>query len=95
MLSSLDVDVLALFGEKDLNINWRKVRTLYEETIGSNPNATLRTKAFANADHSLNRTETGSMREMRKNWELIEQPKIEGYYDVQTEWLEEFVLDEE
>jgi len=94
MLSSLDVDVLALFGEKDLSINWRKVRTLYEETIGQNSNATLRIKAFADADHSLNKTETGSMREMRKNWELIEQPRIEGYYDVQTEWLQEFVLDE-
>ena len=34
------------------------------------------------------------MKEMRKNWELIEQPKIEGYYDIQTEWLQEFVLDE-
>ena len=94
MLSSLDVDVLALFGEKDLSINWRKVRTLYENTIGQNPNATLRIKAFEDADHSLNKTETGSMREMRKNWELIEQPRIDGYYDVQTEWLQEFVLDE-
>lgn len=94
MLSSLDVDVLALFGEKDLNINWRKVRTLYQDTIGQNPDATLRIKAFADADHSLNQTETGSMKEMRKNWQLIEQPRIEGYYDVQTEWLQEFVLDE-
>ncbi|MEL6688588.1 MAG: alpha/beta hydrolase [Pseudomonadota bacterium] len=84
MLSQLDVDVLALFGERDLNINWRKVRALYSETIGNNPNATLAIEEFANADHNLNQSETGSLKEMTNQ---TPKTKVEGYYATQTDWL--------
>lgn len=34
ILSGLSIDVLALFGEKDTNVNWHNTKQLYESTIG-------------------------------------------------------------
>ena len=90
MLSSLDIDVLALFGEKDLNINWRKTRDLYVSTIGANPDATLKIESFADADHALNVSETGSLKEMAAS---PERKKTARYYEAQLTWLQEHVLD--
>ena len=89
MLSQLDVDTLAVFGEKDLNIDWRKTRRFYLETLGQNPNATLEIAWFEDADHNLNVSETGSIREMQS---MTGPQKSEGYYDVQIDWLESTVL---
>lgn len=90
MLSGLDVDVLALFGERDLNIDWRKVRALYGATIGENPDASLTVREFADANHNIDLAETGSLSEMET---MSERVKADGYYDVQVEWLKENVLD--
>ena len=88
-LRAVDADVLALFGEKDLNVDWRKTLALYEETIGTNPGASLTTKTFPDADHNLNIAETGSLQEMMT---MISRQKSEGYYDLHIEWLEDHVL---
>ncbi len=89
MLSSLDIDVLALFGEKDLNVNWRKTRDLYTTTIGENPNASLFVRTFPDADHALNVAETGSMKEMQA---MSTRTKTQDYFEVQTRWLQEHAL---
>lgn len=89
MLASLDVDVLAIFGAKDLNVDWRKTRALYEATIGQNPEASLAVEVFADADHALNVAETGSIREMRAN---AAPRKSDGYYATQIAWLERHVV---
>jgi len=89
MLSSLNVDVLAIFGEKDLNVDWRKTQTFYRDTIGQNANATLTLQSFADADHNLNIAETGSLREMQS---MTAPVKAEGYYETTLNWLDEFVL---
>lgn len=89
MLSSLEVDTLAIFGEKDLNVDWRKTRAVYRDTIGQNPNASLTIASFKDADHNLHVSETGSIREMQT---MAEPGKSAGYYDVQTAWLVETVL---
>lgn len=91
MLSQLDVDVLALFGELDLNIDWQKVRDLYANTIGLNSEASLTLKTFANADHNLHVSETGSLKEMTSG---KTHQKIDGYYEAQTHWLSSKILGE-
>ncbi|MEL6693209.1 MAG: alpha/beta hydrolase [Pseudomonadota bacterium] len=91
-LRAVDADVLALFGEKDLNVDWRKTLALYEETIGQNPNASLTTKTYPDADHNLNIAETGSLQEMLT---MVSRQKSGGYYDLQIEWLEMHVLEKE
>jgi pimeloyl-ACP methyl ester carboxylesterase len=91
MLTRLDVDVLALFGEKDLNVDWRKTRTFYEATIGRNPKASLSVRSFPDGNHNIDVSETGSMREMQsmRSWR-----KNDGYYDTQIDWLRTHVLKE-
>ncbi|MEM7705942.1 MAG: alpha/beta hydrolase [Pseudomonadota bacterium] len=89
MLSSLNIDVLALFGEKDLNVNWRKTRDLYTSTMGVNPDASLVVRSFPDADHALNIAQTGSMKEMQA---MSTRTKTEGYFEEQTRWLQERVL---
>ena len=37
MLSGLNIDVLALFGDKDTNVDWRKARALYESRSAATP----------------------------------------------------------
>lgn len=89
MLSSLEVDTLAIFGEKDLNVDWRKTRKVYQGTIGQSANASLAIASFEDADHNLHVSETGSLREMQA---MTAPQKSDGYYDVQVNWLVETVL---
>src|SRR5690606_29155205 len=58
-LLSLDVDVLALFGDKDINVDWRKTKALNERTIGQNPRATLTVETFPDGNHNIQRSATG------------------------------------
>lgn len=90
MLSSLEVDTLAIFGERDLNVDWRKTRTVYQTTIGRNPNASLAIASFEDADHNLHVSETGSIREMQA---MTARQKSDGYYEVQIDWLVKTVLE--
>lgn len=89
ILSSLKIPTLALFGEKDLNIDWRKTQKLYRQTIGKNPEASLTIKVFADTDHNMNISKTGSLREMTQTPSPRKSPK---YYDTQISWLKTHVL---
>ncbi|HEX2101505.1 MAG TPA: alpha/beta hydrolase [Candidatus Synoicihabitans sp.] len=91
LLANLDIDVLALFGEKDLNVDWRKTRALYEATLGRNARASLTTRTFPDANHNLDVAETGSMREMQSK---TRRRKSDGYYETQLDWLRRRVLAE-
>jgi pimeloyl-ACP methyl ester carboxylesterase len=86
ILAALNLDVLALFGEKDTNVDWRRARELYQATVGRNPLATLTVRTFPDCNHSLNVSATGSVREV-EGMPLDAGPKCPGYYDVQIEWL--------
>jgi pimeloyl-ACP methyl ester carboxylesterase len=93
LLGRLDVPVLALFGEKDGNVDWRKTRALYTETIGRNTKARLTVKTFPDGNHNLHQSRTGGYREML---ELLKSPPMkmsEGYYEAILEWLRTEVLE--
>lgn len=93
LLSSLDVPVLALFGEKDTSVNWRATKRLYENTIGTNPNASLTIQTFPDANHNLHQSRTGSFKEMI---EILSAPTMApGYYDTILGWLGETVTPNE
>lgn len=86
LLSSIGKPVLAMFGEKDTNVDWRKTLKLYQETIGANPNASLTIKSFPNANHILKQCDTGGIREM--NQQAWDAPYAEGYYKTMLTWLQ-------
>ena len=89
MLAGLDIDVLALFGEKDRNVDWKKTRAFYEATIGRNPRASLTVRTFPDGNHGIDVAETGSLREMQG---MGSRRKSDGYYEAQIEWLKTHVL---
>ncbi len=85
LLSSLDIPVLALFGELDSNVDWRKTAALYRETIGANPEADLVVKTFPAANHMLRQARTGGVREQNTlSWKWS---YAEGYFESMAEWL--------
>ncbi|MEM9316302.1 MAG: alpha/beta hydrolase [Pseudomonadota bacterium] len=85
LLASLDIPVLALFGELDTNVDWRKTRALYLKTIGANPHAELEIRSFPGANHMLRQARTGGVRE--QNTESWNWPYAEGYFEIMTDWL--------
>lgn len=88
-LASLDMPVLALFGEQDTSVNWRASIALYERTIGRNPGASLTVEIFPNANHNLHKSSTGGFKEML---DILNAPETApGYYDVILTWLQEVV----
>jgi hypothetical protein len=93
MLKGLNIDMLAIFGERDTNVNWRKTRALYKATIGRNPDATLAIHTFPDANHDIAVSKTGSVREVEGR-PFGSSVKSEGYYETQVDWLQEHVLTE-
>ena len=85
LLASIEMPVLAIFGEKDTNVDWRKTSELYRTTIGANPAASLTVHTFPDGDHNLKRSETGGIREMRE--QPGDTPYVDGYPDVMFRWL--------
>jgi pimeloyl-ACP methyl ester carboxylesterase len=62
-LNKIECPVLAIFGEKDTRVDWRKTIALYRETIGNNKNANLTIKTFQNCNHNIQKCKTGRLRE--------------------------------
>ena len=89
MLARLNVPVLAIFGEKDRNVNWRNTVTLYSKTIGKNPNASLTIRTFPDGNHNLQQARTGGLREMLQ---MSEHHASAGYYEAIADWLRTKVL---
>ncbi len=85
LLSAINRPVLALFGEKDTNVDWRKTAQLYRETIGSNPAASLTIQTFPNGNHTLRQSKTGGIREFQG--QAGNPPYVEGYYTTMLDWL--------
>jgi pimeloyl-ACP methyl ester carboxylesterase len=90
MLARVNVPVLAIFGEKDRNVNWRNTVALYSKTIGKNPNASLTIRTFADGNHNLQQAQTGGLREMLQMSEHRPSP---GYYEAMADWLRTRVLE--
>jgi fermentation-respiration switch protein FrsA (DUF1100 family) len=83
VLSRISCPVLAIFGEKDLTVDWRSTLNLYRKTISAER---LTVRTFPDGNHNLQRCTTGSLREIianRGKWN-----PCAGYYESMTEWLQ-------
>jgi alpha/beta superfamily hydrolase len=79
MLRAVRCPVLALFGEKDTQVDWRRTIALYEDTI---PRLTIKT--FPGCNHNLRQCDTGGFRETLTT---RSQPVCEGYYEAIVDWI--------
>ncbi len=83
-LLKVNCPVLALFGANDSQVDWRKTKKLYEETIGINPGSELTVKVFENCNHTLQKCITCAWGEELSslNWEACD-----NYYETMETWL--------
>lgn len=61
VLARIGCPVLAMFGEKDLNVDWRDSVELYRDAFRNRGDVTVKT--YKDMNHCLCRCETGSLRE--------------------------------
>jgi len=85
ILSKVDIPVLALFGETDMNVDWRKTKALYEKTLGTNTELTVET--FTNCNHNILQCKTGGFYEFRDN--KLPYKRCEGFLAAIENWLEQ------
>lgn len=83
-LQNINCPVLALFGANDAQVDWRKTKALYEETIGGNPNTSLTVKVFDNCNHNLQKCITCGYQE---DLSALQWQACDGYYETMAEWL--------
>ena len=91
MLMKIQCPVLAIFGEKDANVNWRQTIALYKKTIGKKTKANLTIKTFLDCNHNLKSCKTGGMKETIENSTKY-QSSCNGYFVTMSEWLKKEVL---
>jgi alpha/beta superfamily hydrolase len=83
-LSKINCPVLAIFGENDTQVDWKKTKTLYQETMGINPDSILTIRTLKNCNHNMQKCDTGGFGEDLKkyNWSACD-----NYYLIMTDWL--------
>ena len=83
-LLKINCPVLAIFGENDSQVDWRKTKELYEKTIGKETLPLLTVKTFENCNHSLQKCESCGIGEdlSKYNWSACD-----GYYESMNDWL--------
>ena len=83
ILSRITCPVLAIFGEKDMNVDWKKTQSLYLRTLGRKTDLAI--KSFPDGNHNLFKCETGGFYEFQDNdlaWK-----RSDGYLDTISNWL--------
>ena len=87
LLGRIRCPVLALFGESDSIVNWRRTRSLYKDTLGSGKNPTLTVRTFPECSHAMQQCKTCGIREDRES--TGGRQPCHGYYEAMTSWIKE------
>jgi uncharacterized protein len=86
-LDKIECPVLAIFGEKDSQVDWQKTLTFYKQTIGKNPKSNLTIKTFPNCGHPLMKCKTCGID--FEDLKLFNYQPCDGYYEYMGKWLSE------
>ncbi|MCG8332282.1 MAG: alpha/beta hydrolase [Chitinophagales bacterium] len=89
ILLNINCPVLALFGANDSQVDWRKTKKLYEETIDRNPMSELTVKVFENCNHNLQKCVTCGWHE---DLSALKWQACDNYYETMEEWLKKHKL---
>ncbi len=84
LLLNIRCPVLALFGANDAQVDWRKTKKLYEDSIGKNVNSDLTVKVFDQCNHNLQKCITCGYRE---DLSSLKWQACDGYYETMEDWL--------
>lgn len=86
ILDQISVPVLAIFGDNDRHVDWRKTKQLYERTMGADDSSLLTVKVFQGADHSIRMSKTGGYFETMQP-EYWKTPYADGYYEAMIDFV--------
>lgn len=84
VLNKIGCPVLAIFGEKDSQVDWRKTIALYRRTVCKNSTATLTVRTFPDGNHIIYKCKTGGYREKLPRYEYCD-----GYVAAMLSWLKD------
>lgn len=84
ILTTVRCPVLALFGEKDKNVDWEKTKALYEQTL--TPNTAVTIRSFPDCNHNLFQVETGGFYEMQDH--NLPYIRCDGFLKAIADWLD-------
>ena len=84
ILMKVKCPTLAIFGELDSQVNWRRTVDLYKNTLGKKRNGTTEIAVLPNCNHSIMTCETGALFE---NLDKFNGAVCDGYYEKMREWL--------
>jgi pimeloyl-ACP methyl ester carboxylesterase len=89
LLENITIPVLAIFGDRDRNIDAIEDAKLYEKALKKAKNKNYHVKLFHNADHSLFESETGTISEVRRRKADGQLRFVPEALDLICEWLRE------
>lgn len=82
LLRTFDIPVLALFGELDMNVDWRQTKSLYQKTIEP---SLLTVASFKQCNHSIFEATTGGYYEFAGGTKVYK--RCEGFLETASDWL--------
>ena len=85
LIGEIRIPVLAIFGEKDTQIDPFQGMEAYEKTLKEAGNPKSRVEIFTDADHGIILSETGCLKEQRERRSTEYAP---GYLELMVSWLE-------
>ena len=85
-LEQIKIPVLAIFGEKDSQVDWKETISLYQKTIAKNSSLTIKT--LSDCNHNILTCETGGFDE---NYKVLKEKGLgetcDGYFETIKSWL--------
>jgi len=89
LIEKTSIPVLALFGEKDTQVDPFQAAKAYEKALKKAGNPFNQVKLFPEADHGIILSKTGCIREQRDRWRLRNnRGYAPGFIELMQNWLE-------
>ncbi len=89
IIEATDIPILALFGEKDMQVDPAQGVAAYTRALGRAANPASRVKLISGADHNLVLSKTGSLDEQRRRSRADRQYYAPEYLETMEAWLRE------
>jgi dipeptidyl aminopeptidase/acylaminoacyl peptidase len=90
IIENITIPVLAVFGEKDTQVDPFQAAEAYEKALKKAGNPFSQVKLFPEADHGIILSETGCMKEQRERYRKRDnRGYAPGYIELMQSWLED------
>lgn len=84
LLARIKCPVLAVFGENDSQVDWKRTKAYYERHLGHQSAGQLEIKVLAQCNHNIQKCDSCGFKEdlSKYHWQVCE-----GYYESMKQWL--------